>query len=115
MGFIKHHSIIVTGDNEELLKAREKCLEIFKHELSDKTDNPENIVSPIVSGICNGQSSFFIAPDGSKEFWATSNECDTAREVFLKWLKEENNSEFIEVCFGGDSNQNYISKCSNND
>jgi hypothetical protein len=115
MGYIKHHSIIVTGSPESILDAREKCINIFAHELIEDFDNPEQIISSICLGLSNSQHSFFIAPDGSKEGWETSNNCDNAREVFLQWLKENNSCEYIEVYFGGDSDQNYISKCSDND
>jgi len=113
MGRIKHHSIIVTAYRDDILLVREKCLEIFEHELTD--DNPEKIISPVMEGLVNGQSSFFVAPDGSKEGWDTSDECDNAREVFLQWMKESKSCEYIEVCFGGDDDQNYITTCSDND
>jgi len=116
MGYIKHHSIIVTGYDEDILKAREKCIEIFKHKLLDGFDNPDNIVSPIMIGLVNSQHSFFIAPDGSKEGWDTSNSCDDARETFLKWMQENKEGiDFIEVYFGGDDGTNFISSVSQND
>jgi len=63
----------------------------------------------IVKGMINSQSSFFIAPDGSKEGWETSQECDEMREQFAEWLKEKGRRcEYVEVRFGGDDDDDYI-------
>ena len=54
-----------------------------------------------MTGIINAQYSFFIAPDGSKEGWEESNNCDDARTEFTQWLIKSN-IDYIEVRFGGD-------------
>jgi hypothetical protein len=95
MGYIKHNAVIVSG--WRVMEAHLKAHEIFKKL------GFEQLVSPIINGILNGQDSFFIAPDGSKEGWDTSDECDKARKEFLDWLtKSENYADYIEIRFGGD-------------
>lgn len=98
MGYIKHYTIVVTGwRDEDIEAAREKAVKIF-----GEFDGSE-IVSQIVSGLTNGQKSFFIAPDGSKRGWETSNNCNDARKYFLDWLeKSDNYCYYIEIIFGGD-------------
>jgi len=100
MGYIKHNAIVVTSwDDEELEKIHNKAKEIFN----------EQLVSELVKGVINGQCSFFIAPDGSKEGWETSQECDVMRETFTEWLRTEGRmNDYVEVRFGGDDGQAYI-------
>ena len=67
------------------------------------------LVSELVKGVINDQCSFFIAPDGSKEGWETSQECDVMRETFTEWLRTEGRrNDYVEVRFGGDDDQDYI-------
>lgn len=101
MGYIKHHTIIVTNwDEIECMEAHNKAKEILI-----KNDIPTRLVSNIMEGISNSQYTFMIAPDGSKEGWSASNDCDRVRKEFLNWLnKSENTSDYVEVAFGGDYN-----------
>ena len=94
MGYMRHHAIIVTGWNRELvLTVREHAVDIFSGHCS---------VSPIISSHMNGYESFFIAPDGSKEGWTDSNCADTARDVFVAYLNSQrypdNSSSLSWVC-----------------
>jgi hypothetical protein len=73
MGDIYHHAIIVIGTewrSHQLVAAREYAIEAG------------NSVTEIVPSRTNGFSSFMVAPDGSKEGWANSNEGD---EVYFGW------------------------------
>lgn len=114
MGYIKHNAIIVTSwQDDKLLESRNKAIEIFEEYFSDEPivkPYGGKLVSEIIPGLTNGQSSFFIAPDGSKEGWETSNNGDIARKEFCKWLdsQEDNYCEYIEVRFGGDDHHNTI-------
>lgn len=113
MGYIKHHSIIITSYfKNDIDRAHAKALELFK-DLDVMYENTAKIVSAVYEGIANTQYTFFIAPDGSKEGWSLSNLCNNAREEFRKWLKQECTCDFIEICFGGDDE--YISITDNND
>lgn len=98
MGYIKHHAIIVTGWREDKVEeAHRIACEIFS-----KIDG-DNIVTNIVGSKSNGQTSFMVAPDGSKEGWETSEECDSAREQFISRVRNSGYVDFVEVVFGGDS------------
>lgn len=116
MGYIKHHSIIVSGwKHENVKEAHEKAIEIFNKEFG--FEKGVALVSNIIDGITNFQESFFIAPDGSKEGWEDSESGNNARKLFLDWLQNsrDNYCEYVEVIFGGDSDQNEVIRCKNSD
>lgn len=118
MGYFKHHSIIVTCRHEEhLIAARNKAIEIFgKHFERYPIGNGVDLISPVISGVVNSQTSFFIAPDGSKEGWEPSNNGDNARAEFLDWLRDEkdnNYCNYAEIVFGGDDDFEEITRSTN--
>jgi len=119
MGYIKHSAAIVTNWNiKELETAHKKAKEIYaaKFEPDVMVRDAGSLVSDIVHGIANSQSSFFIAPDGSKEGWADSDKSDEARTEFLDWLlKNENFSDYIEVRFGGDTDSDTVIRSKDTD
>ena len=78
MGYIKHHSIIVTAYKDDVAKVHAKAVEIFG-----------TLVSNIVKSKKNYYESFFIAPDGSKEGWDDSDRGDEAREDFINWADNQ--------------------------
>jgi len=81
MGYMKHHSIIVTAwDEDKIKEAHNKAMELFDNKL----------ISELVDGVTNSYKSFFIAPDGSKEGWTESIVYDGARGKFLNWLWKQN-------------------------
>lgn len=87
-------------------EAHTKAHEIFSKYFDDLEDG--RLISNIITGIANGQCTFFIAPDGSKEGWSPSDNADSARAEFVKWLKNESDCDFVEVRFGGDDNASEI-------
>lgn len=94
MGYIRHDTIIVTSQSEngDLERAHARAIEIGAQ------------VSSLVDGSVNRQRSFFIAPDGSKEWWAESDQGDKRREEFIAWMKTETPYlDWVAVSFGGDS------------
>lgn len=96
MGYHIHHTIVVTSWNEERTKAAHDFARIIFSTLDAH-------VSEISTPGINGYTSFFIAPDGSKEGWPESNACNTARDKFFKSLKElDGYVDAVEVAFGGD-------------
>ena len=44
------------------------------------------LVTPIMGPFVNQRASFFVAPDGSKEGWDSSDDVDYALERYLDWL-----------------------------
>jgi len=119
MGYIKHHTIVVTGWSAEQLKeAHQKAKETFEQIFDSEPQKTyaSRLVSEIVQGVTNGQSSFFIAPDGSKENWETSDKCNNARKDFLDWLQKADNwCDYIEVIFGGDNQLERIVRSKDSD
>jgi hypothetical protein len=104
---IKHHSIIVTSnDKESLILVRNEILRLYK--LNMEAKNGGQLVSPIVDSLINKFSSFFIAPDGSKEGYDASDDGDRVRKKivdFLNSLQEPDGSNgirFVEVSYGDD-------------
>jgi|SRR5216683_3332841 len=100
MGYMRHHAIVVTSYNEKNIKAaHEKALEIF---------------GDSVTAMTNGYCSFFIAPDGSKEGWDTSESGDECRTLFIGWLNEQrfedrsSSFDWVEVQYGDDENETII-------
>lgn len=115
MGYIKHHTIVVTCQDKVHLKAaQKKAKKIFKEAFKNNglLASGDRLVSNIVQGLANAQDSFFIAPDGSKEGWDTSDFGNDARAEFLDWLSknDENYCDYIEVCFGGDDSADDITR-----
>lgn len=103
MGYMRHHVIIITSWNQDLLKkAHLKAKEIFP------------IVSEIYEGVINNYKSFFIPPDGSKEGWNESNEGDKNRQNFVEWLDAQRYSDnstsldWVEVQYGDDERETKI-------
>jgi len=84
MSIIRHNSIIVTGYDKNVNKTRTKAKEMGL------------LVSNIVKSHTNGYLSYFIAPDGSKEGWSTSNEFNDLREEFIKYL-DGKHVNFVEL------------------
>lgn len=98
MGYIKHHTIIVSSLYDKFaIKAHKKAVKIFTKVLGEP-----GLVSPVIISNTNQTASFFIAPDGSKEGWETSQLGDDAREKFIAFLLKDSGCNFVEITFGGD-------------
>lgn len=100
MGYMKHHSIIVTTyDKDKITYARKRAIRDFGR-----------LVTPIRESAINHWYSFAILPDCSKEGWAESNMFDDARGRFHGWLiknrYEDGSSPFdaVEVWFDEENN-----------
>src|SRR5215213_3203028 len=106
MGYIRHHSIIVTAGNpKDINRAHKAANTILNTVFAEHPFGPgEGMLSPILTSLVNGYRSFFIAPDGSKEGWSTSELGDKARELIIKKLKKIG-VDYIEVYYGDDDNQ----------
>jgi hypothetical protein len=76
MGYICRHAIAVTGTYGEHIDQA--------HEYATATGAS---VTPIIEGVVNGERSFFVAPDGSKEYWLQSNQGDSQRHSIVEYLK----------------------------
>lgn len=103
MGHFRHHAIVVTGHTEyngKLETVHEKAREIFA--------GTSACVSEITPKGTNGYQSFFVAPDGSKEWWGDSDAGDIARRDFVWFLRQSGIADWVEVQFGDDGGQTLI-------
>ena len=96
MGYMKHHTIVVTSWDDDLIEsAHRKAGEIF-----------DRSISGIIQGRANGYRSFFIPPNGSKEGWELSDKNNRQRREFTSWLDEQKHGDgstsikWVEVQFG---------------
>ena len=104
MGYTRHHAIVVTSWNDELIKkASLEARKIFGTE-----------VSRLLKGDVNNFMSFMIPPDGSKEGWGESDEGDSRRAKFITWLNDQayddgsNALSFCEFFYGDDEGESSI-------
>lgn len=106
MGYIKHDTIVVTTwDEDAMPKIHAKAVELLGAiRGAIQEGGGYNLVSPVVGPLMNGQVSFLIAPDGSKEGWNMSDTAEESRRVFLDWLEHEAQvyATALVVRFGGD-------------
>ena len=99
MGYIRHHAIVVTSNEEGIKKSHTKAKEIFPN------------VSNIMKDGINGYQSFFIPPDGSKEGWPSSHKGDQRRKEYVQWINEQayddgsNQISFAHFYYGDDEEQ----------
>lgn len=115
MSYIKHHSIIVTSWNMDLLaEAQAEAKRIYHREFLPTYKEADRLVSEIVKGVINGSGSFFIAPDCSNEGWDASDMGDSARKCFIKWVNTKahedgsNALRYVELFYGDDKRKSKI-------
>lgn len=104
MGYMRHHAIVVTCFGEKIEIAHKKAKEIIGDEL----------VSAIIDSPINGYKSFFICPDGSKEYWNESDKYEARRTIFIGWLKHEDNYSYnwALIQYGDEDGENSMIECS---
>ena len=108
MSYTKFHTIIVSSHSKETIEeAREKAIHIIKHCYKKYAQIPKSVskklVSPIIPGLTNGLNSFFIAPNGSKEWLDEAIANEKVTDKFSSWLIK-NDLHYVIVSFGGDDN-----------
>jgi len=81
MGYLLHRAIIVDGfDHAHVAGARATAAVKFaKHGFP-------GLVTGLYQHSVNGNWTFMVVPDGSKEGWEDSDRGDKARDEFLDWL-----------------------------
>lgn len=100
MGYIRHHTIVVTSWSEsEIKKAHHVAQGIFEQ------------VSEVIEAPVNSYFSFFIPPDGSKEGWAASDKGDLGRKKFKEYLRSTEyddgscSLDWVELFYGDDNGE----------
>jgi len=96
MGWFRHHAIVATS-----------CRERAFDGLMDLVDG-RGLGTVSREGV-NGYTSFFLAPDGSKEGWPASVEGNALRQEVIAWLVEKG-YDWAEVRFGADEPELFPAK-----
>lgn len=122
MGYMRHHTIVVSGPRTSfdgqptIAQVQQNCKKLAK-EASNKF-NSFNTVSAIVNSPMNDYASFFVAPDGSKEGWDTSEAGDALRDRIVEYLNSLRYSDgstsykWVEVQFGDDNGECKVTRSS---
>ena len=107
---IRHHTIIITGnDKAKLERLRNEIINLYKEKMEAKKGF--TLVSPIVDSLINNFCTFFIAPDGSKEGYESSEDGDIIRKYVIELLKKQKDADgedlfrFVEVFYGDDNKE----------
>lgn len=105
MGYIRHHSVIVTTANDDAIEAAHVAAVAIG-----------GCVSPIMHSGMNGYRSFAMLPDGSKEGWEDSDIGDGRRDSIIGWIDRYNQKvgyrafDWVEVQFGGDDESSAVTR-----
>lgn len=109
MGYMRHHAIIVSSYSEErIAPAHTTARDLF----ADTHAHVSNVTPPAM----NGYVSFFVAPDGSKEWWPDSDRAEAARNAFVEWLERQRFEDasswldWVEVQFGDDEGDTRVTR-----
>lgn len=111
MGYIRHHTIVVTSWDEHVEPAWQKAVEVFGNAA----------VSPVLNSERNGYRSFFVVPDGSKEGWEESDDGDMRRAAFIDWLRAQYHSDgstnvsWVEAQYADDNDDTKVTGSSDDD
>lgn len=113
MGWMRHHAIVVSSWNAELLReAHDKAHEVFITE--PFTGYAPSPPSEIVKSGANSYTSFFVPPDGSKEGWDESERGDERRDRFVAWLRTKVHEDgstslrWVEVQYGDEEKETRV-------
>lgn len=111
MGYMVHHAIVVTGmKRSEWMSPEWLCAEdahAFALEAAARNGGACE-VTPLTPESTNGYRSFMVAPDGSKEGWATSAEGDETRREIIEWLRSNGAFSFAEIKYGDEECRNAL-------
>jgi hypothetical protein len=109
MGYFRHHAIVVTSWNEAHIRRAH-------HEAEQRFQDTAAWVSPLSETGVNGYHSFFVAPDGSKEWWPESDQGDKTRAAFLDWLRDDDGYySYAEIQFGDEGGDDRLLRSSASD
>lgn len=117
MGYMRHHAIVVTSWSKHIEQAHAKAHEVFDSEdFPFWTPSADSLVSPIINSLTNGFSSFFIAPDGSKSGWDTSDIGNNRRGEYIAWLEDQRYDDlsspfdWVEIQYGDDDKNTRVTR-----
>ena len=87
MGYMRHHAIIVTANEQNMLVLRKKVLAVIMGQPDNDDVYLDLPVSDLLPSQVNGYVSFLIGPDGSQEGWAASARGNQLRRGIIDVLK----------------------------
>lgn len=92
MGYIRHHTICITSLKDTLIK------KVYKKSKDICKKYNFNLVTGLYESKINGYQTFYIIPDGSKEYWGESEVGNLIRKEIINYidsLKYEDGSNSI--------------------
>jgi len=110
MGYIRHHALVITAWQKAIAEEiHSTAIEIFGEELSQ-------LISPLVSSLEHDYHSFFIAPDGGREWRETSEKTEVARGKFMQYLRDydDPNMYWMLITYADENGITRISDCDKN-
>jgi hypothetical protein len=107
MGYIRNRTLVVSSWDKKEVEVAHKVANEHLMEISDFEADYTGLISPIIPHARNGGTSFFIAPDGSKEGWDVSNNVDAALEKIINYLRSRQKGyvDWALVVLGGDDGE----------
>lgn len=103
MGFSRHKCIVVTGYTEAVNELRDDIVRAYRANYPNLLLNEHTTpVSEVILSPYNGLRSFFIAPDGGKEWGIGSEEGDRAFAQVKIMVRKNEWVDFVELQIGGD-------------
>lgn len=106
MGYMSHHSILITSWNQAHLEAlHQRAAQIINEESRQVEGIDAHLgymLTPITDDGINGYRSFCLLPDGSKEGWTESDAGDRIRSRLKEALRQDDNLRWVEVQYGDD-------------
>lgn len=105
MGYIAHHAVVATGDDDRFAETTKSKVNALKEEMPE---NLRNLVVGPIEGATNFYVSYCFLPDGSKEGWETSNDGDEWRDKFVGLFNDR--WDVVVIRFGGDDREYLTAK-----
>ena len=99
MGTIQNHALLVTVPMDSA-RVREDMLTVkeYARKATDPLVSAMDDLIVEIPGVVNFASTIVMAPDGSKEYWSTSDRGDEVREFFIETFSKY--GTVIEVQWG---------------
>lgn len=92
MGTISHDALIVSGwESSAVETAHKAAMEVAAAMVEEHDPHHTDwtqLIGPVQSGVMNGYCFFFVAPDGSKEWWGHSDQGDQLREQIIEAVRD---------------------------
>ena len=111
MGTIRNRLTIVHDYNfDRITQTRQNAVEYFGKIMRDEFDFPDydvdtQMISPVLQSVVNGEYTFVIMGDCSKDGWELSNDFKKYRD---EWIRENKAQNILVADFGEGNVEAYI-------